>query len=794
MPCPYCMLFLLSFILNVTMMFRAKGVIAMLSLKHICKFYDDNHHRVVALDNINLTMEAGEFVALLGPSGCGKTTLLNIIGGLDTYSQHDFYETGKTFLTFRKSELTISGRATRNFSEREWDRYRNNHVGFVFQHYNLIPHLTVLDNVMLGMTLSGVDKATRRTRAETVLKQVGLLDKAQTKNAQLSSGQRQKAAIARALVNEPDILIADEPTGALDSEAGRDIMQLLREIAQDKLVIMATHNEELAQAYASRIVRMKDGQVVEDTTLRTFEKQPESLVQGFSPIAMPISAAVHLSLKNLRMKRARSFLAVLAGAVGIAGVALVLSIASGLGREIERIEAETLAAMPIAIHRFPSTQTNLPLIDGRDFSYNFAPWFEPVVGGSRTHTNLITQEYVDHLHAMQSEWLNGISFLHGVRMPFVAFDEDGARNSLTEGVLFQPLQSSRIYLESQYSLQAGRYPEADDELVIIVDALNHIDAGILEFLGVEQTGSRFFFREVLDTEVLLFFNDGQHIEYDLLTGTIERSFIESATDHQLAMTVVGVLKGRPNSLETSTSGIFYLDTLEKTFIQNNQPSAFCEVLANIDLRDATRERRTEVLEIRRMHGCQTLPTVINIYPRSLETKRSVIAHLNDYNAGRAEEQRIQYTDLSAVLSGLLGTISTNVTTVLFALGVVAVLVSASLVAMLVYNGLVERTKEIGILRSLGARRRDVARMFNVEALLIGLLAGIVGIGFAYLLSIPINRTLSNILVGFDRVVRLQLPIMLMLVLFSVVITFLSGLLPALAAARRHPAAALRHHD
>ncbi len=771
-----------------------KEVIVVLSLKHICKFYKDDHHRIVALDDINLSLEAGEFVALLGPSGCGKTTLLNIIGGLDNYSQHDFYETGKTFLTFRKSELAISNQATRNFSEKEWDQYRNNHIGFVFQHYNLIPHLSVLDNVMLGMTLSGIDKNTRKKRAETVLRKVNLFDKAHMKNAQLSSGQRQKVAIARALVNEPDILIADEPTGALDSEAGHEIMHLLREIAQDKLVIIATHNEELAQTYATRIVRLKDGRIIEDKVLKAHVQKPDQMAHGFSKVSMPFIEAVRLAFKNMRLKLARSMLAILAGAIGIAGVALVLSIASGLGREIERIEAETLAAMPIAIHRFPTTQTNLPLIDGRDFSYNFAPWFEPVTGGARNHTNLITQEYVDYLNAMPDAWLNGISYLHGVRMPFVAMDTEQTRDSFTEDIPFQPLQSSQVYLESQFSLQAGRYPEADDELVLIVDALNHIDAGILEFLGVEQAGTRFFFREVLDTEVDLYFNDGQHIQYDPIAGTLERTFDENAEDQRMRMTVVGVLKGRPNSLETRTSGIFYLDTLEQTFIAQNQDSAFCNILADIDLRDATLERRTEVLELRRMHGCQPLPMVINIYPRSLDMKRQVITYLNDYNAGRAEEERIQYTDLSAVLSSLLGTISTNVTTVLFALGVVSVLVSASLVAMLVYNGLVERTKEIGILRSLGARRRDVVRLFNVEALLLGFLAGLVGVFIAYLLSLPINQTLSDILVGFDRVVRLDGLVMIALVLLSIIVTFISGLFPALAASRRHPANALRHQD
>jgi len=748
----------------------------MLELKDIRKIYQNGEVETKALDGVSLTFGNSEFVAVLGPSGCGKTTLLNIVGGLDRYTSGD---------------LVINGTTTKDFKDREWDSYRNHSVGFVFQNYNLINHISILENVELGMTLSGVSLEERRQKAIEVLTKVGLEDQLYKKSSQLSGGQKQRVAIARALANDPDIILADEPTGALDSVTSKGVMELIQTIAKEKLVIMVTHNEDIAYTYANRIIKLKDGQVVEN------EKDPKSVEKerGYhpNPTAMKFTTALKLSFNNLKTKFGRTLITAFAGSIGIIGVALVLAISNGFQGELGSLEEETLSTLPITITEFPTTFRGGPPVGVNDDQYNDSGVFDPITEDDLIeHVNEIDEEYLTYLSNIDEKFVSSIQFSYGVRPLMMYLDQGEYKNTFDENINPIELANSKAYLEGQFSLEAGDYPTEATDVVIIVDVLNRIDANIIRFLGLDPQ-SEIDFNQVVGKTIRVANNDDINIDYsNLLTSFVNR--VDADTyNNGIDLEIVGVLKGLPDGLETETSGLYYNDGLDDVFIENNIDSEVCADLGSDDLADLFPDERTRN-QLLHAYGCLDTPQLIRIYPASFEEKDEVLAYLDAFNEGLAEDDQVIYTDLAQQISGILGSVISNVSLVLVAFAAVSLVVSSIMIGIITYVSVLERTKEIGILRSLGARKKDISRVFNAESSIIGFFAGVLGILITVVLSFPLNNLLEQQLTGFGKIVILRVDHAIYLILVSITLTFIAGLIPASIAAKKDPVKALRHNE
>ncbi len=748
----------------------------MFILRHISKIYDDASTPTEALKDVSLVFERAGLVALCGPSGSGKTTLLNIIGGLDhqTKATKDF---DKSYLHYPEGEFIVSGVLTDNFDEDDWDTYRNERIGFVFQNLNLLAHLSVLENVELGMILAGEEAPARREKALEALKQVGIADFAETTSAQLSFGQKQRVAIARALANDPDVILADEPIGSLDTQTGREIMVLLKRIAEKKLVIMASHNEAVVEEFADRIVRIKDGEVQSDTTKHDTER-----VKGRKHLqqrtTIPFLSAAVLSFRGFRAKLLRNVLAMVATGLGVAGLALVMGIAIGFSGELRKIERDTLTTLPVSIYQNPA---HTPYVAA---AYSAAPirddslWFNPIefTRSRSVRANNINDAFLNHLDGLYDSLISGISYRYGVSMPFMRDSGGTLVDSDAFGIRLQPLADNTPYLQSQFEVRAGRYPENDREVVIIVDIENNIDSAILSFFGLEE--EEVAFEDVLGKELVVVFNDDMDIDFDIAENRFNREMGAPAYENGIVLTLVGVLKGIPSGVETMTTGLFYPDTLEEAYIAENIESDFCKAIMDLDLFDIESvETRSNIVYQRRLNGCRDTPNVIDIFPSSLDDKTWVLHHLNVYNWNVSETNQIAYTDHAAVLSSFLGSVSNNVLFTLLALGVISLVVSLMMVVVLVYIGLLERRREIGILRSLGASRKAINRVLNIEVAMAGFVAATLGIAAAALLSWPLNVLLRGALIGFGDIVQVRFLPSVALIVVTTLLTYGVSIIP-----------------
>ena len=767
----------------------------MLILSKICKIYKSKIFRTTALSYINLAFENDEFVAITGASGSGKSTLLNIIGGLDSYSQDDLSLSGYSLLGYRRTDLIIDGKSTRNFTARDWDQYRNERVGFIFQSYNLISHMTVLENVEMGMTLSGVSKAERRRRSQEVLDRVGLGELLDRKSTQLSSGQQQRVAIARALVNDPDIILADEPTGALDSENREQIMELIKEISKEKLVIVATHNEKFAKKYASRIVKLKDGKILSDNKpVENMEKLKEQEAKATRFLTtkrtgMSFLTALKISFKNLKTKFGRDLLTAFAGSIGIAGIALIVAIATGFNNEIKSFEQESLSALPIVISSSPTEYTSWQISSVSNTRYNFSTQFRALENDSFIHQSILSDTYLDYIENIDQSLVNSVQYRYGVNMMFLSNQTGQVQSSIDQDVRFNALPESNNYLSSQYSLEAGRLPEDPTDVVIIVDVLNNLDAGILDFLGIDYSND-VRFEDVIGKELAVAPNNALNMTYDIESSLMTRSFDQDTYENALKFEVVGVLKGIEDRLETENSGIFYHGSYEQIFIEENSDSAICQYLRGIDLFNVTPEQWTNIVNERRMSGCNTRPRSIEIYPNSINEKDEILEYLDDYNRGILLKDRVYYTDFAEMVSSVLGNLNGGIILLLVALASLSLFVSSIMIGILIYLSWLERTREIGILRSLGARKYDIVRIFNTEALFIGFSSGVIGILLTYLVSFPLNNYFGDALVIFDQIIALQLNHAIALILASSLLAYVAAFIPAIIASIKHPASVI----
>lgn len=817
----------------------------MLELKKIYKEYITGDFKQVALDKVNLNFRKNEFVSILGPSGSGKTTLLNIIGGLDNYTSGD---------------LIINEVSTKDFKDNDWDIYRNHRVGFIFQNYNLIGHQSILSNVELALTLSGVAKSERRKKAILALKKVGLEKHINKNPNQLSGGQMQRVAIARALVNDPDILLADEPTGALDSTTSQQIMKLLKEVAKDKLVIMVTHNPELARAYSTRIIELRDGSIISDSNPydgKVNIVEDEIIRKNKTKKThMSFKTALGLSFNNLKTKKGRTILTAFAGSIGIIGIALILSLSNGVNKYIERVEAETLSSYPLTIMEESADLTEVMgiLASGKDKEINhdkdkiysntiMNKMFNSFVTKVSKNDLKTFKKYLDNNDEI-GKYVNEIKYSYNIDLnifntyngelvkvnPSNLMSDLGMINSnemssmyssfgMGSNDVFVELMDNKENVLSQYDLIYGSYPKKYDEVVLIVNSNNEISDYTLYALGLkeqkmlkEMMYNVMKGEEVDDTNLEFSYEDICNIEFKLMINTdlftkegnryVDRSndlnYVNSILDKSVPLKVVGILRGNDDSVSyvSKTGGVGYTSKLTEYVINNVKNSSIVHEQENnkeVNIFTGSSFELGESYEdnLRKL-GVTSVdnPSSISIYSKDFEAKENVVRIIDEYNKETLEEKKITYTDTIGLLINNVTTIVNIISYVLIAFVSISLVVSSIMIGIITYISVLERTKEIGILRSIGASKKDIARVFNAETFIIGLFAGCMGIIITLILNIPINVIINN-LSGISGITKLPLVGSIMLIIISVLLTMLGGLIPSKIASNKEPVLALR---
>ena len=758
----------------------------MLELKNINKIYKTNDLKQTALKNINVKFRKNEFVSILGPSGSGKTTLLNIIGGLDKYSSGD---------------LIINGVSTKKYNDKDFDAYRNHKVGFVFQSYNLIPHQSALSNVELALTLSGVKKEERRKRAIDVLKRVGLEHHMHKRPNQMSGGQMQRVAIARALINNPDILLADEPTGALDSETSIQIMELLKNISKEKLVIMVTHNPELATIYSNRIIKILDGKIIDDSN--PFDGEDKIINKSKTKkTSMSFLTALSLSLNNLMTKKGRTILTSFAGSIGIIGIALILSLSNGFKVEIDNFEKKSLSQAPITITNMAMKSTIIEANNREKFPNGSNIYVEKDIMTSQFHKNIITSKYIEYIENLDKTNLSGIAYQKGTNLIIVNKDYNGNYNlvsTLNSGVQSwsllpsNPNDNENSVIDTMYDVLAGEIKDDEPGLVLQVDNKNQIYESVLEVLGLENKES-LTFDDILNQELKLIIND----DYYKQIGDVfyPNSNLEELynSNNSITIKVQAIIRGKEEqAMITNGSGFAYTNALTELIINNNKNSNIVKLQKEKDYNILTNMPFDENITkdyILGYLGDDTISVAIYLYPKDFNTKEKIIEYLDNYNKELNEEEQIQYTDMASMISSLSGGIMDAITVVLVAFSSISLVVSSIMIGIITYISVLERTREIGILRALGARAKDIKRVFNAETFIIGLVSGIIGIWITYLLNIPINMIIENIS-GLPNVAKLNIIHAITLIIISICLTVIGGAIPSRIASKKDPVVALR---
>ena len=867
----------------------------MLQLKDIVKQYKTGDTKVEALKGVSLTFRNSEFVSILGQSGCGKTTMLNIIGGLDQYTSGD---------------LIINGKSTKQFKDRDWDEYRNHSIGFVFQSYNLIPHQTVLSNVELALTLSGVSKGERRKRAIEVLEKVGLGDQLYKKPNQMSGGQMQRVAIARALINNPDILLADEPTGALDSATSVQIMELLKDIAKDRLIIMVTHNPELAEQYSSRIIRLLDGKVVDDS--RPYQEGEEDVVKTVEKgkmKSMSFTTALSLSMNNLMTKKGRTFMTAFAGSIGIIGIALILSLSSGFQAYIDKVQEDTLSTYPITLQDETMDMSAMMASmsgeieeEAKDYGDDIV---RPLIVQTEMYNAMVAEKRANNLGEFRKylmdesngfgELTSAIQYGYNANLKIYGTDINGetlqvhpstvmstmgmdsmmamydnmSSMSMMSGSsmdAFCELLDNQELLNSQYEVVAGKWPETKEELVFVITEKNFVTDTALFTLGlkdqnllknfaegkeIEDDGTVYTYDELLNLTYKVILNT-DYYKYNEELGHWEdfsesSVYLEEILEDALELKVVGIVRPKPDAVATSITGTVaytkelteYIirETAQQDIIKAQQEDPEIDVLTGkpfadgekaedaqssaFDMSTLTPEQQAYLANLSEqelqmlmeqyaqnavstatyegnleLFGLADLdhPSYISIYPIDFASKDLIEEKIQQYNESMKEQgkeaNQIKYTDYIGIMMSSISTIINVITYVLIAFVAISLVVSSIMIGIITYISVLERTKEIGILRSIGASKKDIARVFNAETMIVGLVSGLLGVGVTVLLNIPINMVIYHVS-QIPDVSKLPLLGGTLLVLISVGLTLIAGLIPSGVAAKKDPVEALR---
>lgn len=774
----------------------------MLELKKIKKSYKTGDFVQHALKDVSVKFRKCEFVAILGSSGSGKTTLLNILGGLDRYDQGD---------------LIINDKSTKRFKDVEWDYYRNNCVGFIFQSYNLISHISVLENVEMALILSGYKKKDRRQKALQALDRVGLKDHAHKRPNQLSGGQMQRVAIARALVNDPEIILADEPTGALDSKTSIQIMDLIKEIAKDKLVIMVTHNPKLANTYANRIIELKDGEIISDSNPVKEKKETKEKLT-IRKTVLNYMSALKLSFNNIKTKKGRTFLTSFAASIGIIGIALILSLSNGFQGKIDEYEADTLSQMPVTISTQAmniNEETMQQMMTGQSDheEYTDEKKIYPRENDleSMIHINKISEEYIDYIEKMDKDKLNAIGYEYGTTLNVVTKKADGTyalvptatnysmSTTTMTGVMGWTLYPNSIQgnsiLEKDYDILAGEIDEDTPGIVLAVNSRNELDKATLEQLGFDTSGD-LSFEDILNKELKVVPNDVYYNEVNayFVPGQDYEAMYESEED--ITISVQAIVRGKEDKTALIQSGIYYNSALVDAVIAKNKESVIVKRQQEVDYNVLTGQAFDDSIStvtkksVLGVLGAEGVPSIIYLYPKDFETKDYITDYLDAYNDGKEDTEQVLYTDYAAMISSLSGSIMDAITYVLIAFSSISLIVSCIMIAIITYISVLERTKEIGILRALGARGKDITRVFNAETFIIGICSGVLGIVIAYLLTFPINVLIES-LTDLPNVAQLNPLHALILLIISVSLTVLSGFIPSRMASKKDPVEALR---
>lgn len=775
----------------------------MLELKNLSKNYYVGDTTVEALKDINLKFRKNEFVSILGPSGCGKTTMLNIVGGLDQYTQGD---------------LLIDGKSTKVYKDNDWDAYRNTTIGFVFQNYNLISHLSVLENVEMALSLSGVGSKERKERTIKVLEKVGLRDQISKRPNQLSGGQMQRVAIARALVNNPKILLADEPTGALDSKTSAQIMKLMKEISTDRLVIMVTHNSKIAEKYSDRIINLLDGEILSDSKPANGDTSFDGTLVN-KKTSMSFGMAIKTSFKNLITKKGRTLITALAGSIGIIGIALVLAISGGMTSYVNDIQSDSLAGFPISISSVVQTSSfgggdsdgprsfMSPMeVDELEFPSESVIFSDDPTQSTIIHENVFNENILTYIDDLDPTLYNSIAYTRSISIHMITETNSGSYNKVEvendggyasffgNDSIVNELPNNQAFVESQYDILAGSYPTSYNQVVLVVDTMNQVDVDTLEAIGFDIEES-YTFDDFIGKDFKVIPNNVYYNQVGdvFVAGSDLESMYNNA--ESIDLSIVGILRVNEDaSSEVLSEGIGYTPMLTDYLVTDATNSDI--VLAQKDSLDVnvltglSFNGQLTYDAVMKTIGGDSTPTGIQIYPVSFEAKDTIKAYLDTYNIGLSDEDAIIYTDLAETLSNTISGMINTITIILAAFAGISLLVSSIMIGIITYVSVIERTKEIGIMRSLGARKKDVSRIFTAETLLIGLGSGIFGILIYLLLQIPVNLVLGNF-IGISGFASLDIYSAVGLILLSSALTLIAGIIPSKIAANKDPVIALR---
>ena len=807
----------------------------MLEIKKITKIYKTGTFTQKALNRVSINFRENEFVSILGASGSGKTTLLNIIGGLDNYDSGD---------------LIINEISTKKYKDKDWDSYRNHRIGFIFQSYNLIPHQTILSNVELALTLSGIGKKERKRRAIKALKEVGLGEHIHKKPNQMSGGQMQRVAIARALINNPDILLADEPTGALDSETSVQIMNLLKKISKNKLVIMVTHNPELANEYSNRIISLKDGEIINDTNPYDGKEVIDYKKGRTKKTSMKFLTALSLSLNNLMTKKGRTILTAFAGSIGIIGIALILSLSNGVNNYIAKVQEDTLTSYPLMIEKnsvdastlmksFMGDSSNDDHKMDAIYSNNImTDMISTMYGGIKTNNLSEFKKYIENNKDL-NEYTNDIKYIYNLNLQIYTNDnlkvnpsnmmsmfspeEETVNNSFASGIdIFNELTDNKKLLSSQYEVLSGKMPEKYDEMVLIVDENNEIVDYVLYSIGIkdqkeiqETMSNMMNGKEIKDFEQTKYsYDDIMKKDYKLVLNSdyfkkengvwVDKSndlvYMNELVKNGLDLKIVGIIKPKEGSNISVTNGIGYTTDLTEYVINKiNESKIAKEQLNRKDINVFTNQKFKDFETLdNNLYKIGIVdiedPYIINIYPKDFESKDKIETIIKDYNDSKVkkgkENDKIEYTDYVGLLMSSVTTIVNVIGYVLIAFVSISLIVSSIMIGIITYISVLERTKEIGILRAIGASKKDISRVFNAETFIVGLTSGCLGIIITCILNIFINIIIKNVT---GVVVEAELPMIggIVLVIISTLLTMIAGLIPSKLASKKDPVIALR---